>query len=96
MRDAGQEVMYYPFILMDQMAGNGLPDPWSDAGSAGSALARADHHLRRAGPARQPGRHRRGGAEVDAFFGAAPRRRISAVVPVAPSAPEPRRRDVAP
>ena len=27
----GKEVMYYPFILMDQMAGNGLPDPWSDS-----------------------------------------------------------------
>ncbi|MFK7938046.1 MAG: glycoside hydrolase TIM-barrel-like domain-containing protein [Roseovarius sp.] len=28
---AGQDVMYYPFILMDQVAGNGLPDPYSDA-----------------------------------------------------------------
>ena len=28
---AGQDVMYYPFILMDQLAGNGLPDPHSDA-----------------------------------------------------------------
>jgi len=27
----GQAVMVYPFILMEQMAGNGLPDPWSDA-----------------------------------------------------------------
>lgn len=27
----GLEVMYYPFILMDQVAGNGLPDPYSDA-----------------------------------------------------------------
>ncbi|SHI85034.1 Putative phage tail protein [Shimia gijangensis] len=25
----GKEVMYYPFILMDQLAGNGLPDPWT-------------------------------------------------------------------
>ena len=24
----GQEVMFYPFILMDQLGGNGLPDPW--------------------------------------------------------------------
>lgn len=30
MNDMGKAVMYYPFILMDQMAGNGLPDPWSD------------------------------------------------------------------
>lgn len=27
----GQAVMFYPFILMEQMAGNGLPDPWRDA-----------------------------------------------------------------
>ena len=26
---AGQEVMFYPFILMEQMAGNALVDPWT-------------------------------------------------------------------
>lgn len=31
LRAAGQEVMFYPFILMDQAPGNGLGDPWSDA-----------------------------------------------------------------
>ncbi|MDA7429837.1 glycoside hydrolase/phage tail family protein [Primorskyibacter aestuariivivens] len=31
MNARGQAVMFYPFILMEQMAGNGLPDPWSDA-----------------------------------------------------------------
>ncbi|MEY8839353.1 host specificity protein, partial [Cribrihabitans sp. XS_ASV171] len=31
MRDRGQRVMFYPFILMEQLAGNGLPDPWSGA-----------------------------------------------------------------
>ena len=25
------DVVFYPFILMDQLAGNGLADPWSDA-----------------------------------------------------------------
>ena len=25
---SGQDVMFYPFILMEQMAGNGLVDPW--------------------------------------------------------------------
>lgn len=30
LNEVGKEVMYYPFILMDQMAGNGLADPWSD------------------------------------------------------------------
>ncbi|MGB7316967.1 MAG: glycoside hydrolase/phage tail family protein [Planktotalea sp.] len=32
LKSAGQAVMFYPFILMDQLDGNGLPDPWSDAG----------------------------------------------------------------
>ena len=31
LRAAGKSVTFYPFVLMDQMAGNGLPDPWSDA-----------------------------------------------------------------
>ncbi|WP_386626959.1 baseplate multidomain protein megatron [Sulfitobacter geojensis] len=29
----GTEVMFYPFILMDQFVDNGLPDPYSDADS---------------------------------------------------------------
>ncbi|WP_085308691.1 baseplate multidomain protein megatron [Planktotalea arctica] len=33
LKRAGQAVMFYPFILMDQIDGNGLPDPWSDASS---------------------------------------------------------------
>nr|WP_323036094.1 hypothetical protein [Pararhodobacter sp.] len=31
MNDAGQAVVFYPFLLMEQLAANGLPDPWSDA-----------------------------------------------------------------
>lgn len=31
MNATGLRVMFYPFVLMDQQAGNGLPDPWSDA-----------------------------------------------------------------
>jgi len=30
---AGKAVMFYPFILMDQLDGNTLPDPYSDAGT---------------------------------------------------------------
>ena len=30
---AAQKVMFYPFILMDQMEGNSLQDPWSGASS---------------------------------------------------------------
>lgn len=29
MTDKGLEVLYYPFILMEQMPGNTLPDPWT-------------------------------------------------------------------
>ena len=29
MNDQGLKVMFYPFILMDQVAGNGLTDPWT-------------------------------------------------------------------
>ena len=28
-RSGGQEVMFYPFVLMEQLTGNALPDPWS-------------------------------------------------------------------
>jgi hypothetical protein len=32
-RASGKEVMFYPFILMDQLSGNALADPWSSAGT---------------------------------------------------------------
>jgi hypothetical protein len=31
LKAAGQSVMFYPFILMDQVAGNGKTDPWTGA-----------------------------------------------------------------
>ncbi len=30
LKQRGKRVMFYPFILMEQLKGNGLPDPWSD------------------------------------------------------------------
>ncbi len=30
LKEGGKDVMFYPFILMDQLQQNGLPDPWSD------------------------------------------------------------------
>lgn len=33
LKAAGKDVTFYPFILMDQTADNGRPDPWSDAGN---------------------------------------------------------------
>ncbi|MEM9969562.1 MAG: glycoside hydrolase/phage tail family protein [Pseudomonadota bacterium] len=32
LKTAGQDVMFYPFILMQQLAGNGLTDPWTGSG----------------------------------------------------------------
>jgi hypothetical protein len=32
MTSKGLEVLYYPFILMEQMPGNGLPNPWTEDG----------------------------------------------------------------
>ncbi len=29
LKNAGQNVVFYPFLLMEQMAGNGLSDPWT-------------------------------------------------------------------
>ncbi|MFQ6548838.1 glycoside hydrolase/phage tail family protein [Aestuariibius sp. 2305UL40-4] len=31
LQEHDQKVVFYPFILMEQLAGNGLPDPYSDA-----------------------------------------------------------------
>ncbi|MEX0367952.1 MAG: host specificity protein, partial [Ruegeria sp.] len=30
LKETGKDVMFYPFILMDQLQQNDLPDPWSD------------------------------------------------------------------
>ncbi|MDD7971341.1 baseplate multidomain protein megatron [Roseinatronobacter alkalisoli] len=31
LKSRGQKVVYYPFVLMEILQGNALPDPWSDA-----------------------------------------------------------------
>ena len=72
-RRGGQEVMFYPFILMDQMRGQRPARSLErGGGSASTAVARADHarRWRRVGAARRTGRRRRR-AEVAAFFGTA-------------------------
>ncbi len=71
-RDGGQEVMFYPFLLMEQLAGNGLPDPWTGApdqpvlpwrGRITTAVA--------PGRAGTTDRTAAAAAEVAAFFGTA-------------------------
>ena len=72
MRASGQEVMFYPFILMDQVVGNSLPDPWTGAESQPVLPWRGRITLSIA-PGR-PGTNDRtaaAAAEVAAFFGTA-------------------------
>jgi len=72
MNAAGLEVMYYPFILMDQMAGNGLPDPWSDGADQPVLPWRGRITTSEApGRAGSPDGSAAAAGEVDAFFGTA-------------------------
>ena len=67
----GLEVTYYPFILMDQLGGNGLPDPW---GGAEQAPLPWRGRITTALAPNRPGTTDRmvaAEAEVAAFFGAA-------------------------
>jgi hypothetical protein len=72
LRDEGQEVMFYPFVLMEQMAGNALPDPWT--GAAGQpVLPWRGRITLSVAPGRpgSPDRTAAASAEVAAFFGTA-------------------------
>jgi len=72
MRAAGQEVMFYPFILMDQMAGNTLPDPYSDAESQPALPWRGRITTSKApGQTGSPDGTAVADAQVAAFFGTA-------------------------
>ncbi len=71
-RDGGQEVMFYPFVLMDQLSGNTLPDPYSDAMSQPVLPWRGRITLSKApGRSGGPDRTLAAEAEVADFFGAA-------------------------
>ncbi len=68
----GKDVVFYPFILMDQLAGNGLSDPWSGAGDQPQLPWRGRMTLSVApGQAGSPDQTAGADAEVAAFFGAA-------------------------
>ena len=72
LKAAGQAVMFYPFVLMEQMAGNGRPDPWSEAADQPVLPWRGRITLSVApGRAGSPDRSAAADAEVSAFFGAA-------------------------
>ena len=71
-RAGGQEVMFYPFILMDQLEGNGLPDPWTGASNQAVLPWRGRITLNHApGRVGTTDRTAAAAAEVAAFFGTA-------------------------
>ncbi len=72
LRDAGQAVMFYPFILMDIRAGNGLTDPWTGAADQPPVPWRGRITLSAApGQAGSPDKEAAAAVEVAAFFGTA-------------------------
>ncbi len=72
LRTAGQAVMFYPFILMDQLAGNGLVDPWTGAADQPVLPWRGRITTSVApGQAGSPDGSAAAEAEVAAFFGTA-------------------------
>lgn len=72
LRGQGQDVMFYPFILMDQLEGSGLLDPYSDGGEQPALPWRGRITLSVApGRAGSPDRTTAAAGEVAAFFGAA-------------------------
>ncbi|MEM9579981.1 MAG: glycoside hydrolase TIM-barrel-like domain-containing protein, partial [Pseudomonadota bacterium] len=72
LQDAGQNVMFYPFILMDQDEGNGLPNPYSAEGEQ-PRLPWRGRITCSVAPLREgsPDETAAATAEVDGFFGTA-------------------------
>ncbi|NEX44764.1 baseplate multidomain protein megatron [Pseudotabrizicola algicola] len=72
LRNMGKSVMFYPFILMDQIEGNALPDPYSESMSQPKLPWRGRITLAKA-PGRSGSSDQTEGAvgEVTAFFGTA-------------------------
>ncbi len=69
---AGQAVTFYPFILMEQVAGNGRADPWTGAADQPALPWRGRITLSAApGQPGSPDGTAAADAEVAAFFGAA-------------------------
>lgn len=68
----GQKVMFYPFILMEQVSGNGLTDPWTGASDQPALPWRGRITTSLApGQSGSPDGTASASAEVDAFFGTA-------------------------
>ncbi|MGV6812475.1 MAG: baseplate multidomain protein megatron [Brevirhabdus sp.] len=71
-RGSGKAVMFYPFVLMDILAGNGKPDPWSAAGTQPALPWRGRITLSKApGQDGSPDQSAQAAAEVAGFLGTA-------------------------
>ncbi|WP_111735030.1 baseplate multidomain protein megatron [Roseovarius amoyensis] len=86
----GLEVMYYPFVLMDQVAGNGRPDPYSDAPDQ-PALPWRGRITGSVAPGRanSPDGTAAAEAEVAAFFGTATATDFALAQDAPPPEPDP-------
>ncbi|MBO9453079.1 glycoside hydrolase TIM-barrel-like domain-containing protein [Tropicibacter sp. R16_0] len=72
LNEDGKKVMFYPFILMDQVEGNGLPDPWSTADNQAKLPWRGRITLSKApGQDGSPDKTADADAQVAAFVGTA-------------------------
>ncbi len=72
LRAKGQGVTLYPFMLMEQLAGNGLTDPWSDAADQPVLPWRGRITTNKAaGQPGSPDGTAAAQAQVDSFFGTA-------------------------
>ncbi len=72
LRASGKEVTFYPFILMDQLVGNGKPDPWSGEADQLALPWRGRITLSTApGRAGSVDRTAAAAVQVQAFFGTA-------------------------
>lgn len=70
LKAAGKEVLFYPFILMDQLEGNTLPDPYSDTvGQAHLPWRGRITSSKAPGVIGSPDQTALADIEVDAFFG---------------------------
>ncbi len=72
LNERGQDVMFYPFLLMEILDGNSLPDPWSGAPSQPALPWRGRISTQKApGQAGSTDQTAAARLEVDAFMGAA-------------------------
>lgn len=70
LKNAGKEVLFYPFILMDQLEGNGLPDPYGEGAEQPKLPWRGRITLSKAPEvAGSPDGTAVADAEIAAFFG---------------------------